>query len=69
MNTTGLAANQFRIAHTRDKLARAPAKDRQQEIRTHEAVGRGVREASKRYDFSREQSDKENYGFFIASHH
>ncbi len=48
MDTTELAANQFRMTQTRDKLARTPAKDQQQAIRTHEAVGRAVREAIKR---------------------
>jgi DNA-damage-inducible protein D len=48
MDTTELAANQFRMTQTRDKLARAPAKDQQQAIRTHEAVGREVREAIRR---------------------
>ena len=48
MDTTELAANQFRMTQTRDKLARTPAKDQQQAIRTHEAVGREVREAIKR---------------------
>jgi DNA-damage-inducible protein D len=36
------------MTQTRDKLARAPTKDQQQAIRTHEAVGREVREAIKR---------------------
>ncbi|MBK5276455.1 MAG: DNA damage-inducible protein D [Desulfuromonadales bacterium] len=48
MDTTELAANQFRMTQTRDKLARTPVKDQQQAIRTHEAVGREVREAIKR---------------------
>ena len=48
MDTTELAANQFRMTQTRDKLARAPVKDQQQAIRTHEAVGKEVRAAIKR---------------------
>lgn len=48
MDTTELAANQFRMTQTRDKLARTPMKDQQQAIRTHEAVGKEVREAIKR---------------------
>jgi DNA-damage-inducible protein D len=48
MDTTELAANQFRMTQTRDKLARTPTKDQQQAILTHEAVGREVREAIKR---------------------
>lgn len=39
MDTTELAANQFRMTQTRDKLARACVKDQQQAIHTHEAVG------------------------------
>ena len=42
------AIQAFRMTQTRDKLARTPAKDQQQAIRTHEAVGREVREAIKR---------------------
>jgi len=48
MDTTELAANQFRMTQARDKLARTPVKDQQQAIRTHEAVGKEVREAIKR---------------------
>jgi DNA-damage-inducible protein D len=48
MDTTELAANQFRMTQTRDKLAQAQVKDQQQAIRTHEAVGKEVREAIKR---------------------
>lgn len=48
MDTTELAANQFRMTQTRDKLARTQVKDQQQAIRTHEAVGKEVREAIKR---------------------
>lgn len=48
MDTTELAANQFRMTQTRDKLARTQVKDQQQAIRTHETVGKEVREAIKR---------------------
>ena len=48
MDTTELAANQFRMTQTRDKLARERAKDQQSAIRTHERVGKEVREAIKR---------------------
>jgi DNA-damage-inducible protein D len=48
MDTTELAANQFRMTQTRDKLARTPMKDQQQAIRTHEVVGMEVRAAIKR---------------------
>lgn len=48
MDTTELAANQFRMTQTRDKLARERVKDQQSAIRTHEDVGREVRAAIKR---------------------
>lgn len=48
MDTTELAANQFRMTQTRDKLARDRVNDQHQAIRTHEAVGKEVREAIKR---------------------
>ncbi len=48
MDTTELAANQFRMTQTRDKLARDRVKDQQQAIHTHEAVGKEVREAIRR---------------------
>lgn len=48
MDTTELAANQFRMTQTRDKLARERVKDQQRAIRTHEQVGKEVREAIKR---------------------
>ncbi|MBI5676338.1 MAG: DNA damage-inducible protein D [Nitrospirae bacterium] len=48
MDTTELAANQFRMTQTRDKLARERVKDQQMAIRTHESVGKEVREAIKR---------------------
>jgi DNA-damage-inducible protein D len=45
MNATELAANQFRMTQTRDKLARDRVNTQQDAIRTHENVGREVREA------------------------
>ena len=48
MDTTELAANQFRMTQARDKLARERVNSQQQAIRTHETVGREVREAIKR---------------------
>jgi DNA-damage-inducible protein D len=48
MDTTELAANQFRMTQTRDKLARDRVNTQQQAIHTHEAVGKEVREAIKR---------------------
>jgi DNA-damage-inducible protein D len=48
MDTTELAANQFRMTQTRDKLARQRIHDQQQAIQTHKQVGQEVREAIKR---------------------
>lgn len=48
MDTTELAANQFRMTQTRDKLAREGINLQQQAIHAHEVVGREVREAIKR---------------------
>jgi DNA-damage-inducible protein D len=48
MNATELAANQFRMTQTRDKLARENVRTQQGAIRTHEAVGKEVRDAIKR---------------------
>lgn len=48
MDTTELAANQFRMTQTRDKLARDKVKEQHQAIHAHEAVGKEVREAIKR---------------------
>lgn len=48
MDTTELAANQFRMTQTRDKLARQNIKGQQQAIDTHQQVGKEVREAIKR---------------------
>lgn len=45
MDTTELAANQFRMTQTRDKLAREHVNHQQQAIRTHEQVGKEVRDA------------------------
>ena len=45
MGTTELAANQFRMTQTRDKLAREKVKDQQMAIKTHETVGKEVRDA------------------------
>lgn len=48
MNATELAANQFRMTQTRDKLARDGIRNQAQAIQTHEQVGREVRDAIKR---------------------
>ncbi|OQX02401.1 MAG: DNA damage-inducible protein D [Thiothrix lacustris] len=48
MNATELAANQFRMTQTRDKLARDAINNQQHAIKTHEQVGKEVREAIKR---------------------
>jgi DNA-damage-inducible protein D len=48
MNATELAANQFRMTQTRDKLAREGIRNQQQAIQTHEQVGKEVRDAIKR---------------------
>ncbi len=48
MNATELAANQFRMTQTRDKLARENIHNQQHAITTHEQVGREVRDAIKR---------------------
>ena len=48
MNATELAANQFRMTQTRDKLQREDINNQQEAIRTHEQVGQEVREAIKR---------------------
>ena len=45
MNATELAANQFRMTQTRDKLARERVRSQRKAIDTHEAVGKEVREA------------------------
>jgi len=48
MNATELAANQFRMTQTRDKLARNGTRNQAQAIQTHENVGKEVRDAIKR---------------------
>lgn len=48
MNATELAANQFRMTQTRDKLMREDVRDQARAIRTHESVGKEVRDAIKR---------------------
>ncbi|MGB7649616.1 MAG: DNA damage-inducible protein D [Gallionella sp.] len=48
MNATELAANQFRMTQTRDKLARDNTNNQQQAIRTHQQVGKEVRAAIER---------------------
>lgn len=48
MNSSELAANQFRMTQTRDKLARERTRDQRQAIRAHEQVGKEVRDAIKR---------------------
>ena len=48
MNATELAANQFRMTQTRDKLARERINSQQQAIQTHKAVGKEVRAAIER---------------------
>jgi DNA-damage-inducible protein D len=48
MNATELAANQFRMTQTRDKLARDRVGSQAHAIQTHEQVGKEVRDAIKR---------------------
>ncbi len=48
MNATELAANQFRMTQTRDKLARDSVRNQTQAIQTHAQVGKEVRDAIKR---------------------
>lgn len=48
MDTTELAANQFRMTQARDKLQKERINNQQQAIHTHEQVGKEVREAIKR---------------------
>jgi DNA-damage-inducible protein D len=48
MNATELAANQFRMTQTRDKLEREGIQGQTQAIQTHEQVGREVRQAIQR---------------------
>ncbi|MDR3623430.1 MAG: DNA damage-inducible protein D [Paludisphaera borealis] len=48
MDATELAANQFRMTQTREKLARDGVKTEQRAIQTHENVGKEVRAAIQR---------------------
>lgn len=48
MNATELAANQFRMTQTRDKLARENVRNQTQAIQAHEQVGKEARAAIKR---------------------
>jgi len=48
MNATELAANQFRMTQTRDKLGREGVRNETQAIKAHEQVGREVRDAIER---------------------
>ena len=48
MDTTELAANQFRLTQTRAKLERQGIKGQERAIETHHQVGKEVREAIKR---------------------
>lgn len=48
MNATELAANQFRMTQTRDKLARESVRSEHEAIKTHEEVGKEVRDAIRR---------------------
>lgn len=48
MNATELAANQFRMTQTRDKLARENINNQQRAIQAHQEVGKEVRAAIER---------------------
>ena len=48
MNATELAANQFRMTQTRDKLMHESIRNQADAIQTHEQVGKEVRDAIKR---------------------
>jgi DNA-damage-inducible protein D len=48
MNTTELAANQFRMTQAREKLQKENIRSQERAIETHKQVGREVREAIKR---------------------
>ena len=48
MNATELAATQFRLTQTRDKLAQDDVRNQFHAIQTHENVGKEVRDAIKR---------------------
>lgn len=56
MNATELAANQFRMTQTRDKLTREGIRDQQQAIRAHEQVGKEVRAAIERIGGARPEN-------------
>jgi DNA-damage-inducible protein D len=45
MNTTELAANQFRMTQAREKLQKEKVRDQQRAIQTHKKVGQEVRDA------------------------
>jgi DNA-damage-inducible protein D len=48
MNTTELAANQFRMTQAREKLQKESIRGQEQAVQTHKKVGQEVREAIKR---------------------
>jgi len=48
MDSTELAANQFRMTQTRDKLARERVRNQEKAIQTHNVVGKEVRDAIRR---------------------
>jgi DNA-damage-inducible protein D len=48
MNTTELAANQFRMTQAREKLQKESIRSQEQAVQTHKKVGQEVREAIKR---------------------
>jgi DNA-damage-inducible protein D len=48
MNTTELAANQFRMTQARDKLQKQKIRGQEQAIDTHKKVGQEVRDAIRR---------------------
>jgi len=48
IGTTELAANQFRMTQTRDKLKKENIKNQREAIQTHEEVGKEVRQAIER---------------------
>ena len=49
MDTTELAANQFRMTQTRDKLQRERISNQQQAIRTHEQIVETIRRITNRH--------------------
>jgi DNA-damage-inducible protein D len=58
MNATELAANQFRMTQTRDKLARDKVKSQQTAIRTHQDVGSTRSNQEDRRHFAREHPSR-----------